>query len=486
LILDEAEYPAEKLERLLATKGLPERFSLQWGYRQLRATLSESGASVFLFLAAAAAGLVLALLGWIDRGRSIAFCLGYVVYLIAVPLWMAAHQRFPQRVSLSLYTVAALGLFIYLARELGDRSPDREIVRNRRHDASALGIVGVCLLGWAVNLAMWLHPPPPPHRDALQAFEDRVAARNGFVFVYVQSGLVDLDPLRARPRGYDALQGGWGTFSTLWYQSIERLGVHRGADVLRAMVDNPDAYLVSWMGARGGLEDWIRRKLGNPAARLALLDGPEFFGPGRPELFRVVTTPLVRGSDEWTLLAREELALGDLLPSAPDVSGLTFHPIAFSAPYEQYASTIEHPATSIRLAPVGNGLGCAVASDPDTSCTVTGEDSEYAGVHVPVDGLGAARFQLRLIDPENIVAFSVYAQTTTSRSIRWIWQLSEVSQQFGWSGTFTLVPRYPAGHLELAVNTARPRDIRELRFFIVVKPGTNAGFELTSLEIAPP
>ncbi len=74
----------------------------------------------------------------------------------------------------------------------------------------------------------------------------------------------------------------------------------------------------------------------------------------------------------------------------------------------------------------------------------------------------------------------------TSRSIRWHWELSPEAQQFGFAGTFTLVPGYDAHRLQLAVNTARLGDIRDLHLFVEVKRGTHAGFELRHLEVAEP
>jgi hypothetical protein len=482
LIIDENDFPLEKMRRLIDTGGAPEVVTLASSRRQLRAIFDDAAASILLFASAVIAGVVLAWLGVIERQRGLAFSLGYLVFLIGVPLWMSARYRFPQRVSLSFYTVAALGLFIYLAREIADRPADPVMgpARDRRATV-ALVVAAVFLFGWARHLIAWIDRDPPPYRDELQALETRVAARKGFVFVYVQTGLVEFDPLRAEPRSYDGLQGGWGTFSAAWYETIARLGVHRGADVLGAMIDRPGAYLLAPRGAR----DWIRRKVANPSVRLALVDGAAIPGGGRPELYHLVTRPLVRGSDEWRMLERDEWAMNEELPGPPSVVDLAFRSIAFAAPYEQHLSPLRQPASGIALAPIDGGLRCTVTGDPG-GCTVTGGGGEHAGLHVPVNGLRAVRFEVTLIDPENIVGFNVYAETRTSRSIRWRWELGRGAQQFGFTGAFTLVPGYSAHRLQLAVNTARLRDIRDLHIFVAVKPGTHAGFELRHLEVAEP
>jgi len=487
LIIDEHDYPTEKVERLLDTGGRPEPITPAWSYRQLRGIYDDSAASVLLFVSIAIAGMMLAWLGVIERQRGLAFSLGYLGFLIGVPLWMSAHYRFPQRVSLSFYTVAALGLFVFLARAIADRPADPDVRPARDHRASvALVVVLVFLFGWARQLIAWIDRDPWPYRAELQALEDRVAARKGFVFVYVQAGLVELDPLRAEPRSYDGLQGGWGTFSPVWYETIARLGVHRGADVLGAMVDNPEAYLLAPRYARATLEDWIQRKVHDPSVRLALVDAAAIPNGSRPELFHLVTRPLVRDSDEWRMLARDEWAMNAALPGPPSVTGLALRSIAFAAPYERYLSQLRDPATGIVVAPVDDGVRVTATGGVPDSCTVASENGRYAGIHVPINGLRAARFEVTLIDPENLVGFHVYAQTRTSRSIRWHWELSPETQQFGFAGTLTVVPGYDAHQLQLAVNTARLGDLRDLHIFVEIKPGTHAGFQLRHLAVAEP
>ena len=486
LLVDEDDYPIEKVERLLDTGGVPELVTLAWSYRQLRGIFDDSPASIWLFASTVVAGVVLAWLGLIEPRRGLAYSLGYLVFLVGVPLWMSAHYRFPQRVSLSFYTVAALGVFVYLARAIADRRVDPDVPpAYDRRAGIGLAVVSVVLFCWARQLIAWIDRDPWPDRAQLQALEDRVAARKGFVFVYVQAGLVELDPLRAEPRTYDGLQGGWGTFSPVWYETIARLGVHRGADLLGAMIDNPDAYLLAPNYARPGLEDWLRRKAHNPAVRLAFVDGAATAGGGRPELYRLVTRPLERGSEEWRTLQRDAWARNEL-PGPPDISSLPFRAIELAAPYEQHISQLRDPAAGIVVAPIDGGLRCTVTGGTSDGCTASSEDGHYAGIHVPVKGLRAAKFDITLLDPENIVSFQVYAQTRTNRSIRWRWELDPKAEQLGFTGTVTLVPGYSERWLRLAVNTARLRDIRDLHIFVEVKPGTHAGFELSDVEVAEP
>lgn len=485
LIIDESDYPLEKVEKLLDTGGVPDVISADWASRQLRAIYADSTASVLLFVTAVVAGLLLVWLGVIERFWGLVYSLGYFAVLVGVPLWMSAHLRFPQRVSLSFFTVGALGMFVFLARAIADRPADQDPrPAGDRRGAIGLFVISLCLFAFTRHLALWIDRDPWPHREQLQALEDRIAARGGFVFVYVQAGLVELDPLRAEPRSYDGLQGGWGTFSTVWYETIARLGVKRGADVLPAMVDNPEAYLLGQAGTRPALESWIRRKVHAPGLRLALVDAAAMSGGERVELYHVVSHPLVRGSEEWKTLERDEWSRSLQLPGAPAHLDLPFHPVTFSPPYAQHISPMRHPAAGIQLEPVDGGIRCTVDNRNGEDCAAAGTNGEYAGIHFPVHGFRGGRFELRLIDAQNIVAFHVNAQTRSSRSIRWRWDLSPEAQQFGFTGEVTLVPGYPARRLDLVVNSAKEADIHDVHVFIEVKPGTHAGFELRNVVVA--
>ncbi len=490
LIIDEEDFPLDKVERLLATGGVPEGVTAEWAYDQLRGMYADSAASILLLLSAVIAGVVLAFLGTIRFWHGIGYCLGYLVFVVGVPLWMAANFRFPQRVSLSFFTVAALGVFVFIARAVADRPAEsEEPAKPSRRATIGLIVVAVFLFGWARELIAWIDRAPWPDRKELQALEDRVVARDGFVFVFVQAGLVELDPLRAEPRSYDGLQGGWGTFSAVWYDTIARLGVKRGADVLGAMVDRDDAYLLSPRWARGLLTQWIRRKSGNENVRLALVDGAAVTHGNRPELYRLVTKPLERGSEEWKMLERDEVAMVDALPGPPSVSGWSFHPVAFTPPFEAHVGEVRYPAPRVGVESAPGGIKCTVVGEMSDGCMVTASHGSQGGVHIPLNGLRAAKFTIRLIEPDNIVSLNVHMQSTSSRSAQWRWDLSPQAQQLGFTGTFTLVPGHGSRQLGLHVDTAKRRDLvnlRDLRIYISVKPGTQAGFELTNVQIAPP
>jgi hypothetical protein len=487
--IDEDEFPLEKVQRLVDTGGVPQAPEPTWIYNQLREIVHDSSVSVFLFLLAVAAGIGLAWLGMVDRNAAL-FSIGYLVFVTMAALWTGMHFRFPQRVSVVYYAVSAFGLYIYLARVLADRAGPATPAPDGPRARAVAAVIGVLALGWAHGLLAWIDRPPWRYEAQLQAFEDRVAGRNAFVFVHVQAGQSHHDPLRVVQRSYDGLAGGWGVFSPAWYRNIARLGVRRGADVFGAMIDNRNAYFVAAVGSRGILEDWIRRKTKNPLLRLAMVDAADVPDGSRPELYRLVTTPMVRGDEEWRAHERLEDMLNNALPGPPSVAGRSFRSIAFAAPYEQYAAQLRSQRSQAgagsRVAPIDGGLRVEGIGDHDDSCAMPSSGTDHIGIRVPVSGLGAARFEVKLIDPENVLGFHVYAQTRTSRSIHWRWDRDPEVQSFSAAGTFTLVPGYPAHQLAFVFSTARPSDVTDLYFFVTVKPETRAGFELRHLEVASP
>jgi hypothetical protein len=479
--IDEADFPLDKVKRLAATGGSPQPMDLARAYRQLREIVDDSTAAVLLFMLVIGAIAALSWLEVIDRRSGLVFGLAYLVFVIVIVVWIAARFRFPQRVSLSFFGVAAFGAYVYLARAIADRA-GRWLPRDSR-TLVALAMLALLAFGWARELLIWIDRKPWPHSAELLAFEERVAARKGFIFIVIQAGQVHHDPLRAVTRGYDGLAGSWGTFATSWYAALAPLGVHRGADVFPAMVDNPDAYVMSTVAGSAWFEDWIRRKLRKPALRLALVDAAAITDGSRPELYRVVTTPLTPGTEEWRALGRRDATLATLLPGPPATDDLGLQPFAFRAPYEQYTSSLRDAATGITTVPIENGLRVETTGAPSADCAAPISAVRYAGAHVPVTGLGAARFAIKLLHPENITGLHVDATTATSRSIRWHWGREH---SFDFDGTLTVVPHYPAHQLQLVASNARPSEVVDLHIVVAVKPGTRAGFELRDLELAAP
>ena len=487
---DDQQFTIAKLRRLIDTGGVPNRITAASAVNVLRTILEDSPAATWLFLAGVLGAVLLVWLRVIEPGRGLVFGLGYLACEIAVPQWMASQYRFPQRVSLPFYVVAAFGMFVILAREIAARPADPELPRARaRHASFALVVTAVVLFLWARNVIAWTGRPTLGYTPETRALIARTKARGGFVFA--QAITTDFDPLVADPFGYAVLPGGWGTFTGLWYDYLARFGLHHFREVLPWMVNNPDAYVMATMGSYHSFEDWSRRLLGNPAVRLAVIDVADTPGPGRIALFRMVTQPLARDTPEWQMFERATWEQESSLAGPPSVADLAFRPVPFTAPYARYASELRAssvPASGagITIEPIDGGLRCATASDPVAACAVTGEEGDRAGIHAEVHGLRAARFELSLIGAENIVSFHALAESASHRTQRWRWDLGPDTQQFGFRGAFTVVPGYGAQRLQRVGGSAAPGEIVALHLYVTVKPGTRAGFEVRHLEVAEP
>jgi hypothetical protein len=482
LLADDSEFPIDKVRRLAETGGVPIDVGFAESVAVVRDVVTESAASVWLLFTITAGGLLLGWLGVIGRRRAILFSLSNLVFLSFVPIALARFSRFPQRLSLSFYTVAAFGAFVFFVGEVA-RRPVATVTKRR--GTIALAVIALFALAWARNLLAWTKRDAWPYHATLAAFADRINARNGFIMNSV--GIGEMDPLLADSLGYAGLPSGWGTFTAPWYDYIHRFGLHSGAEMLHNMIDNPNAYVVALPYGHEGFEDWVRRRVHIPTVRLALVDNAAGMPASiRLELYRLVSTPLVRDSDEWKLMQGNQRLANDELPGPPDVSDLAFHTTAFAPPYSQHASPFRDPAPGLVVEPVPEGIRCAVNDAANEQCAADGQRGRYAGVHIPTVGLAALRFDITLVDSQNILGVYVNASTDTTRSIRWRWELDAAVQQFGYSGPFVLVPGYPAHDFKLVGNSANPDDIRGIDVFVAVKPGTHAGFELRHVEVAAP
>jgi hypothetical protein len=482
---DDQQFTLAKLRRLIDTGGVPNRITVASAVNVLRTILDESPAATWLFLAAVLGAVLLAWLRVIEPGRGLVFGLGYLACEIAVPQWMASQYRFPQRVSLPFYVVAAFGMFVILAREIAARPAEPELPPAPARQASfALLVTSVVLFLWARNVIAWTDRPTFGYTPEARAFIARTNARGGFVFP--QAVTTDFDPLIPDPLGYSGLPGGWGTFTGLWYEYLARFGLHHFTEVLPWMVNNPDAYVMGPLHFRTSFEDWSRRLLGNSAVRLAVVDISDTPGQWRIALFRMVTQPLARDTPEWQILERAAWEQDSWLAGPPSVADLAFRPVPFTAPYARYASDLRVPAAGITIEPIDGGLRCATARDPGAACGVTGEEGDHAGIHAEVHGLRAARFELALLGAENIVSFHVLAESASHRTLRWRWDLGPDAQQFGFRGAFTVVPGHGAQQLQRVGGSAAPGEIVVLHLYVTVKPGTRAGFEVRHLEVAEP
>jgi len=69
--------------------------------------------------------------------------------------------------------------------------------------------------------------------------------------------ITNSDPLETPTVRYQPIDLGWSTFSPLFYSQIGKLGIHHGYELVDALVDNPNAYLVGTAGWCYNLLDYV-------------------------------------------------------------------------------------------------------------------------------------------------------------------------------------------------------------------------------------
>jgi hypothetical protein len=424
-------------------------------------------------------------------------------------VWMSSMIKFPLRVALPFYFIAAFGMFIILAREIGAQPAESVAPMNARRAPWALLATGVALFVWVRSAIAYVDRPIVTQPPEVRAFFARVSKVRGFVLPSAGFSM-DYDPLHPNPYGYSGLPTGWGTFTQLWYDYLAQFGLHHGGEILPWLIDNPNAYVFTTRGSHDFLEGWIKRQVRNPHIRFEMVDAAPIPDWGRPELGRLVTRPLIRDSEEWRIRERIESAAAAALPGPPSVDTLAFRPIALDAPYDRFKSRLRDLAERVAITSATRGNGLRVEAAPPAShaindrsetspevVTSVGADDEadqvaatgrprHVGLHIPVDGMAAARFELELIDPEHVVSVHVRAQGRSSRSIRWDWFRDAEVVPYAFNGRFTLVPGYSAHQLALSASALLPHEVTSVHIFVTVDPAGHAGFELRRLEVAPP
>jgi hypothetical protein len=285
LFLDEAAYPIEKLRRLRESGGRPYKLGDAATLTRRVIVSSYKGAnhSIRFFAFVIAASLLVAAIA----ARRFLFVFGcltaWLGYLYVLITWMLAHQRFPNRVSMPFYIATALAVASLVVAHLDDRP--RALRAGRRLASLALALL-VVVTGyhWVRDLGRF--DPRADVEVQLAAFTSRLADRYDRGAVIVKDARVRLlyDPL-APPLPYEVVPLGWGTFSVPFYREINRLGISRGSELVPALVDNPNAYILIHRRRLRTVQGYIRRQV--PHAQLEWVDAPETRRPFA--LYRVVS-----------------------------------------------------------------------------------------------------------------------------------------------------------------------------------------------------
>ncbi len=230
----------------------------------------------------------------------------------------------------------------------------------------------------------------------------------------------------------------------------------------------------------------------NPRQRMEKFPDPLVFVPGQPTGYFRLTSKIppaeVRtievfiriepGTRAGFVLHRAEAAQYFGPPGAADT--FDFTPVDLTdVPAADRRSTRVGASKSVDLEPVaGGGIRCYVQGDPASL------EHQFGGVMFGVDGIGALRLAVSLIDPQSIVGLWVDGCDERDRRIvRWEWRLDEARRVPEGPMTHILVPGESTAFFA-AAEAGDGNAVRTVHVFLRLVPGTAAGFVLHSAETA--
>lgn len=169
------------------------------------------------------------------------------------------------------------------------------------------------------------------------------------------------------------------------------------------------------------------------------------------------------------------------VPTATPVDeAAAFTAIALDGPAEGYRLRHIGASRSADVHTWARGLRCDIVGDPNSQA------HQYGGFQLPVDGLSGLRFELGLIDPQNIVGVWVDGLNADgARVLRWEWVLSAGCPRYDISRAHTLWPGQGDGCFEAGL-TGDGTAVRAVHVFARIKPGTEAGLLLLAAGVAEP
>ena len=243
-MLDERKYTPQAMQALIAAatpKAIPWK-----AYRgEMLQRLAQPNPYLWLLLAP----LPFLLLAVWRRQWPECFGLLLLPWTLGLACYMSLHFVFPLRVEFPYLDAAAL-VALTLAGWLADR------VRMDRgyHAAAALCFALACV---GVYQVVQVEAEDSGAKTVqarmfsakLRILDQRFAG--SVILAKSDNGLAfkELDPLQVPRLDFQPIQLGWSTFSPRFYQQIGALGVQQAHEVVDALVDRPDAYIL-------GTRDW--------------------------------------------------------------------------------------------------------------------------------------------------------------------------------------------------------------------------------------
>ncbi|MCA8941812.1 MAG: hypothetical protein KDB80_04565 [Planctomycetes bacterium] len=219
-----------------------------------------------------------------DR-RVLVWSSGYLLYLIALSLYLRIALRLPERIGDPVFTLAFVsGIWILLSGE-------SKFALRKGHASSHAFLACWAAASIAFAAQDYFLTRRFAHRNAV--FENRLTDFNlWFVnkVLFIQPAILkshDQNPLKVYEQTYESVPLGWRTQSPQFYDFLRRHEMQRGAELMPWVVDNPRVFFVWARGRIGALIAFLRRDYGI-AARVRAYSG---LSDSRYLVFQLLTDP---------------------------------------------------------------------------------------------------------------------------------------------------------------------------------------------------
>lgn len=248
--LDERVYTPESFQTLWAGAPLP---TFTPGYVDQRILQRFPPHSYVFLLLAAALPLFLYLLGW-SRIEGV-IGIGLPVYFVSLTVFMYLMYAYGERVEWPFET--GIGFAGLLMAGLLAYRQDR--IKGRGFLLAACASMGIALVGTGFAVQETLSDQQQVAVTAAQV-RHRVYGLNKYFagsVILVQPNSLDLNvlsPLEHVELHFQPINLGWNTFSPRFYRQISALGIEHGYQLVDALIDRPDTYVL-------GPQEWCQNLL---------------------------------------------------------------------------------------------------------------------------------------------------------------------------------------------------------------------------------
>ncbi|RKZ53882.1 MAG: hypothetical protein DRR16_00720 [Candidatus Parabeggiatoa sp. nov. 3] len=171
---------------------------------------------------------------------SIIFC--YLFYAISFSVYMDIFYRFPDRIAFPILLMCASFIILLIFHLL----PPKFSTKNTNHRIFVATFI-FSVLWFLFNIGIYQNLSP---NTAFQLSLNKLQSlykEKIFFFVHPAFGLKleNLDPLKKYHLNFEMIPNGTGTFSPRFYNSLEKLGIKTGYEIIPVLINNPNAYIIA-------------------------------------------------------------------------------------------------------------------------------------------------------------------------------------------------------------------------------------------------